>query len=94
MLYAGLSFYEQANGDYKPMHTDFVVKKRNVEGNSEWFEFVPKCAEPCISWYFCGHDNGYWVELNGEQIHYSNDVFDRDLFIAKLKLSLPKCQES
>lgn len=36
-----------------------------------------------ITWI--GTKDGYFIKMNGEQIHYSKTIYDRDMFMAELK---------
>lgn len=40
---------------------------------------------PNISWMFSGESQGYHINMDGEQIHFTKDVYERDMFISELK---------
>lgn len=46
-----------------------------------------------ISYYYSGQLNGYWVTLDGKEVHFSKDEFDRDTFIAALMMIQKKIEE-
>ena len=38
-----------------------------------------------IGSHYSGSSQGYHIELNGEEVHYTKDAYQRDMFIAELK---------
>lgn len=41
-----------------------------------------------ISSCYSGKDNGWWVRVNGEDVHFSITRYEHDMFIAELKCRL------
>lgn len=46
-----------------------------------------------VSWEYSGKDEGYYVKLNDEKLHFTKSAALRDLFIARLKTGWHFCRK-
>jgi hypothetical protein len=44
--------------------------------------------QPNIHWAYKGATEGYHIYLNDEQVHFTKDTYERNMFIAELKAKL------
>jgi hypothetical protein len=41
-----------------------------------------------VSWYYSEEPKGYHILLDGEQVHFTDKEYERDMFIAELKAKI------